>query len=578
MKYQSFNNKKKYNKNKTFKNKFAYQTGGTESSLVSIINATPNSRIIGPKENMYPSSYIGYTVFVPPESKPFTLAQLVNDALEEGHFLNADKSIDLIKLNEQFMNDSFRMNLFINNTRTFNSFKDKITNTNTNTNTNINESNNTFVKQLTELQPITELEVFTTKLLEIFPKLNVKENEIKCIQDFANKNNWTILPNYWAFLPFYDQIVNETGITDQAKLDNIKVLSQQNISKTMMDILMKFVSLPSIFHDTLQLGGSFKTFGNKMNDYISQIPTAPLIDIDITKSNTIIQNKLYFSLVNIPNEFGLAVISTCIYADFQKNEVFMIWKIERWRNQVIKKFYHFIIELSNKGITISEHLLESMQTYIYNNKISDNYPQTHEGLLEYFMKNSNLNKNDVDTINKLVKEELSKNTSDNDNSNLIKSQVLSRQDTPSKGDKDSESEIETQEEPSTQKESTPNVKPIEYVSQENLIELQKPENVSDEQLANDEETINRDETEMEEAKENIVNTIEQYNRDEQQLRDDQPSPSDTDKLTNTLATLGSVTALGAIGSGLYFAAPLLVLGGSKKNKRKYKKSKRTRRK
>lgn len=577
MKYQSFNNKKKYNKNKTFKYRFAYQKGGTENSLVSIIDATPNSQTIGPKDNMYPSSYIGYTVFVPPESKPFTLAQLVNDALGEGEFLKADKSIDLTKVNEQFMNDSFRMNLFINNTKVFESFKNKITNT--------NESNNIFNQQLSQLQPITEPPLFTTKLLEIFPKLNVRENEIKCIQEFANKNNWTILPNYWAFLPFYDQILNELGIRDESKLDNIKLLSQQTISKTMMDILMKFVSLTTVFHDTLQLGGSFKTFGHKMNDYISQVPTAPFIDINITNSNPIIQNKLYFSLVNVPNEFGLAVISTCIYADFQKNEVFMIWKIERWRNNVIKKFYHFIIDMSNKGSPVSEDLLEIMQTYIYNNKISDDYPNTHKGLLEYVIKNASTSKDVINNLNKMVKEQLTKNASDNDIAKLIKSEVLSDEpesDTP-----------EVQKEEELEKEQTRNNIDMPNESQEDnsedantietQLELEKSENgindEADQQVTNDEEKVNNDEVKMEEAKENVSNAIDQYNRDEQQLRDDQPPPSDTDNLTNTLATLGSVTALGAIGSGLYFAAPLLILGGSKKNKRKYiKKSKRTRRK
>lgn len=266
MKYQSFNNKKKYNKNKTFKYRFAYQKGGSENNLVSVTNAT---QIIGPKENMYPSSYIGYNVFVPPDSNPFTLEKIVNDALKEADFLNDDKSINLSKLNGQFMNDSFRMNLFINNTKIFNSFKNKITNP--------NESNNIFNHQLTELQPIVEPPLFAAKLLEVFPKLNVEENETKCIQEFANKNTWTILPNYWAFLPFYDQTLNELGITDESKLDNIKLFSQQTISKTMMDVLMKFVSLPSVFHDTLQLGGSFQTFGNKMNDYISQVPIIPFI-------------------------------------------------------------------------------------------------------------------------------------------------------------------------------------------------------------------------------------------------------------------------------------------------------------
>uniref|UniRef100_A0A6C0E712 Uncharacterized protein n=1 Tax=viral metagenome TaxID=1070528 RepID=A0A6C0E712_9ZZZZ len=578
MKYQSFN-KHKYNKhkrtNKTIKHNRCYQIGGNESSLVSVINKSPDSQIIGPKDNKYPSSYLGYNVFVPPGSKSFTLEQLVKDALEEGNFLNVDKTIDLSKLNEQLMNDSFRMDLVINNTKVFNYFKDKITNP--------NESNNPFNEELSQLQPITEIDIFTKKLLEIFPKLNVKENEIKCIQEFANKNNWTILPNYWAYLPFYDEIINENGITNETKLNDIKVLSQQNISKTMMDILMKFVSLPSIFHETLQLGGSFKTFGSKMNDYISQIPTAPFINIDINNANVIIQNKLYFSLVNVSNEFGLAVISTCIYTDFQKNEVFMIWKIERWRNSIIKRYYHFIIDVSNKGTPVSEELLELMQTYIYNNQISDNYPKTHKELLDYFVNNTN--KEAINNINATIKEQLNKNESDTNIAKIIKDksssmkQMVPLEDPSMK--KENEEPNNEEKEPATQDsddktDETMGDKIDETTNKDNVTE-ENTNNLED--ISHDEEKIHNDELQIGEARENVNNAIEQYNRDQQQLRDDQPEPSDTDKLTNTLATLGSVTALGAIGSGLYFAAPLLVLGGSKKNKRKYaKKSKKTRRK
>ena len=570
MKYHSFNNKKKY-KHRTIKHKLSLQKGGT---IMSIINENPNSQIIGPKD-IYPSEYIGYTVFVPPESKPFTLEQLVSDSFEEGNFFNADKTVNLSKLNEQVMNDSFRMNLFINNTSIFNSFKNKINKSSSN-------EPNIFNEQLTELQPITEPNVFSAKLLEIFPKLNVKENEITCIQDFANKNNWTIFSNYWAFLPFYDEIINERGITDETKLNNIKILSQQNISKSMMDILMKFVSLPSIFHNTLQLGGSFKTFGNKMNDYITQIPTAPFIYIDISSNNITIQNKLYFSLVNIENEFGLAVISTCIYADFQKNEVFMIWKIERWRNMVIKQYYQFIVNMSKKT-PISEELLNLMQTYMYNNKISDSYPKTHKELLDYFMKNNN--KDAIDKINIIVKEQLTKNTNDKDIAKII--QLVPNQ----VGQLVQENIVQENlnqeniaQEPQLAQDNTQETQASESLNDADRIEETKEtesaidqDNIVQETLASDQQALNADEDKIKETKENESSAIDQYNQDQQRLRDDQPPPSDSANVISTLATLGAITALGAIGTGLYLSVPLLA-GGSNKRNRKSKKTKTRRHK
>ena len=56
------------------------------------------------------------------------------------------------------------------------------------------------------------------------------------------------------------------------------------------------------------------------------------------------------------------------------------------------------------------------------------------------------------------------------------------------------------------------------------------------------------------------------------LQQDQPPITETEQKINNLAMTGTLGALGAVGAGLYFAAPLLVLGGSSQNKNKNKKT------
>jgi hypothetical protein len=96
----------------------------------------------------------------------------------------------------------------------------------------------------------------------------------------------------------------------------------------------------------------------------------------------------------------------------------------------------------------------------------------------------------------------------------------------------------------------------------------------DEQANKDDEQkkaiLNNDMKQIKDAKENLEDAYQQYQNDHKQIiySPSTSNPNNTDNLTSGLAVAGSVASLGAIGSGLYFALPLL-LGGSKKNKKKY---------
>ena len=570
------------------------QIGGTfnrnEDSLETIITKPNNTKIIGPKNTEYPSEYIGYNIFLPISlDKQITLDQIIYESLFEGEFLYKDKNINVYKLNDQFLNDSFRMVIVVNKQNMFNNF-------------NIQIKNTTFNTKLNEIKNISQLEEFKIKLIEVFPHLNLQEEEIKCIDEFSKKNTWDILPNYWAFLPFFDETINEYGVIDENKLNSIKVLSQQNILKPMINILNKFISLPDIFDNTLHITRTFNVFGENMNNYIKQINTRPIVIIDIsTSQEMIVQNKIYFSLVNIENEFGLATISTCIYNNFQKNETFIMWKIERWRNPIIKQYYNFFIDLSKKGIAISSELLISMQLYIYNNKISDKYPKTHQELFMYF-KNVFTNENDMDkkelinNINEKIKEELDKETSDDSISKLINkigsnnkkqhivSQINETENSENTEEEEKEEEEEEEEKEENEEDETKNEGTLYEMSNGEELNSTINKNATADNTPieknNINETLLEDEKEITEAKEHLNNTIENYHKDEEQLRDEQPPLSENDRLINTLSTLGSITALGAIGTGLYMASPLLMLGGGEKKKRKTrnKKKRETRKK
>ena len=159
----------------------------------------------------------------------------------------------------------------------------------------------------------------------------MNKEEIDTIHTISTTFANSISPNYWGYLPYYDEVLNTYNINDEL-LNKIKSLSQQNISKTMMDLLIKFITMPDIFQHTINLGGQFKNFGTRSSSYINTINSSLTIDINISPNNIVIQNKLYYSLINIDNEFGLAVISTCVYTELSNNKVFLIWKIDRWRN------------------------------------------------------------------------------------------------------------------------------------------------------------------------------------------------------------------------------------------------------
>jgi putative sterol carrier protein len=91
--------------------------------------------------------------------------------------------------------------------------------------------------------------------------------------------------------------------------------------------------------------------------------------------------------------------------------------------------------------------------------------------------------------------------------------------------------------------------------------------------------MENDMNKINEAKENLNDAYQNYQDDHTKIIEYQSNTNaevnNSDKLTSNLALAGSVATLGAIGSGLYFALPLL-LGGSKKLK-KNKLIKKTRR-
>ena len=65
---------------------------------------------------------------------------------------------------------------------------------------------------------------------------------------------------------------------------------------------------------------------------------------------------------------------------------------------------------------------------------------------------------------------------------------------------------------------------------------------------------------------------QQLSNDQINLQENQPPPTETEQQINNLAIAGTLGALGAVGTGLYFAAPLLMLGGNNHHYNKYDKS------
>lgn len=556
MKYFTLNHKKLiYNKSKTKKNR---QSGG--ANLVSMIRESTESniKVIGPQDSNYPSEYIGYNIFLPNE--PFSLDNLTGESASEGGFL-LDGNLNYVKLDDQVLKDSNRMEIYLNNNLLYENFKKKLT-------------DESFSQKLSELRQTEDIDAFSKLLSEIFPKLNINNDELLVIKKLSNEFTSTINVNFWAYLPYYDEQMNINQIEGD-NLAKMKLLNQQNIFKTMVDILQRYVIFQTsdIFQGTLFIGGQFNRFGKMNYPYIKQINPSAVIDISITPNDVILQNKLYQSLINVDKEFGLAVISTCTYIEFSKNQFYLIWKIERWRNIIIKRYYDFIVSMYNKKTPVSFELLNLMQQDLYDNALNDSYPLTLEQELNLFMsiiKNKNyteVQKNsNVQNILSIVKQNDTK--TDKQIAKILKNQVsLKKQIIQTVSNVFNPVKLEEPIEDITSPVESPVETPVE-TSNETPIEkpIETPLNMP-EKNSNINSYVS-----LENDQAQIIETQNKLNDQRQQLSDDQTrlqneEPVDTNQTVSKLATASAVAALGAVGTGLYFALPLLALGGSKKNKK-----------
>jgi hypothetical protein len=564
----------------------------TPDNVVNTINNNPFITISS-TDTEYPKEYIGYKALKNEDN----LNNFINEVEKESNFLNDKNELDIYKLDEQLYKDLKRQNTVINNNDILESFKYLVENT-------------SFGSNLFELQPLANIDfLFKKNLLKTFSKLNVDDNEINAITKIALETlgeSYSLY--YWGLIPYFDEIININGITDMNLLNNIKLFSQQSTSKTMLDNLMTFITPDNIFYHSIFISGSFSNFGSKANTYIDKINSSLKVNIDITNNtNVIVSNKQYYSIIAPQYEFGIAIINTCMYFDFITNKYYVMWKIERWRNNVIKNYYQMIIDLNNKSQPVSQDLMELMQPLIYNNKVSDSYPLTHVNLLEYYYiilsyQKDDLKQNDITTINNIVNSEIKKNTSDKDISLLIKKEITNIKNTLDINtklpftNKDQDQDQDQEKSNNEDQEQAINTNTNVNQDQEQAIntnvneDQEQPTNEDqDQEKSNNEEKIplteqlkeqstkeQQDEAEMQndmdkinKAKENLENEYQNYQNDHEQIVNSQPPPSDTDKSITKLATIGSVAALGAIGAGLYFAAPLL-LGGKRKKTRKYK--------
>jgi flagellar biosynthesis GTPase FlhF len=404
-------------------------------------------------------------------------------------------------------------------------------------------------------------------------------------------------------------------------LNNIKIFSQQSTSKTMLDNLMKYITPDNIFYQSIFISGSFSNFGSKANTYIDKINSSLRVNIDIKDNkDVIVTNKQYYSIISPQYEFGLAIINSCMYFDFITNKYYIMWKIKRWRNSVIKNYYLMITYFNKNSKPVSQSLMDLMQPLIYNNKISDSYPLTHVNLLEYYYiilkyQADDLKDNDISTINNLVNSEIKKDTTDKEISLLIKEQITAsknilkitedpnlsfkndlssiEESTNEKTDEDEEDQNQD-ENPDQNQDENPDVNPDinQQVNPDTNQDVNQDANQDANQQVNpdpdpnqnqdqdqdqeeqplDENKIDQVQTidlnKIEDAKNNLQDAYENYQNDRSQIINEQPEEN-TNNLTTKLSTMGSVAALGAIGAGLYFAAPLL-LGGKRKLSRKHK--------
>ena len=390
MKHYTINSKKKYKINKTVKKRSFFQKGGKRSSLniTAMIKSSSqkNEHIISPQDTLYPTQYIGYSVFVPADETPFTIDQLLETDETEGTFVKNGKIV-VDTLDRQIYLDMNRSTILVNNQPIYNSFKEKV-------------DNEAFVSELASARKQVDEEKFTKELQKIFKDLHVDKDEYDAIYALAQNNTNLVVPEFWAVLPYFDEILNINGITKNEYLTRTKFFCQQSISKTLLDLLMKFVSYThTISHNIFYIGGlsqALKIFGSKSTNYINQLPSGLNIRISVNRSDRnagakgnppeiILEQKLYQSLVNIDNEFGLAVIDTTIYVDITKNKFFYMWKIDRWRNVAIKNYYKFILNMNSQGWTVPENLFILMNSNMCNNMITDDFPNSQQALLDYFM-------------------------------------------------------------------------------------------------------------------------------------------------------------------------------------------------
>lgn len=549
--------------NKTKKRNHNLQIGGSDS------NQDNKIKVIESQDIKYPKEFIGYSVLI---SNKYNLNELIDNVEKESGYLNSDNKLDYYKLDNQLLKDLKRQMTFINKKNLLENFNNKL-----------NEQ--LFKSQIVNLQPLSSVPIlFNTNLQKTFPLINVNNEETNAISQIANETLGNSELMYdWALIPFFDEIMNSNGITNIEVLNKVKLFSQQSISKTILDVLINYIEYDKTIH---------VISNSNTNDNSSNIN----ININVNNSNNVIViNEHLFSLIDSSNGFNIANINTCMYFDLSKNLYYLMWKLENWHNLIVEKYYNLII---NKNIP--QEILLAMQKYIFNNLISDKYPLLQEALVLYFEKivsSTNLTNNEIDSINNLIEEELKANKSDNEIAELIKNQntneninvtnenllVESKEELKSDIEsiiehKDSEAQnlLEEQRLEKEQEQAVADEQSVGKEKDKDLVKLddeKDKEQIEEQTNKEDEqkkEILKNDMNQINNAKEQLEDAYQQYQDDHKEIIES-PSTSDpnkTDNLTSGLAVAGSVASLGAIGSGLYFALPLL-LGGSKKNKNKY---------
>jgi hypothetical protein len=533
-------------------------------------------KVIENQDTIYPKEFIGYNVIT---SNKDNLDDLIINVEKESGYLNSENKLDYYKLDNQLLKDLKRQVTYINKDNLLDNFNNKL-------------NDPLFKSQIFNLQPLSSVPIlFNTNLQKSFPLINVNNEEINAISQIANETlGNSELINEWALIPFFDEIINSNEITDIEVLNKIKLFSQQSISKTILDILQNYVAFDNGIH-------VISNSDTNTNDNLSKIN----ININNNNSNSVIViNEQLFSLLVSSNEFIIANINSSMYFDLSKNLYYLMWKLENWHNLIVEKYYNLIITK-----TIPKDILVAMQKYIYNNLISDKYPLLQEALVLYFEKiltssndnNSNLSSNQIDSINNLIENALKANKLDAEIAELIKNKNTNESNendiSESKDNEEYKSDADTDTMTEHKDSEGPNLLEEHRLEKDQVVANEKEQSlaqvkeankedqsVADEEVLVDEQAnkddeqkkaiLNNDMKQIKDAKENLEDAYQQYQNDHKQIiySPSTSNPNNTDNLTSGLAVAGSVASLGAIGSGLYFALPLL-LGGSKKNKKKY---------